>query len=220
MNKVRILVVDDHAVVRKAMTCVVDAEPDMEVVGEADDGSEACRQVTVLQPDLILMDLWMPNMTGEEATREIKRTHPEIKVLALTAQEDNADVCEVLEAGASGYVLKRAERDELVTAIRNVAGGKLYIDPRVENAVLDVLSHGNGRRTGENERLSSRELEVLRGIALGYTNKEVAARLELSVKTVETYKGRSMKKLRLRSRVDLIRLATKRGWINAAQGTG
>ena len=220
MSKVRILIVDDHAVVRKAMTCVVEAEPDMEVVGEADDGSEACRQVAVLQPDLVLMDLWMPNMTGEEATKEIKRTHPETKVLALTAQEDHADVCEVLEAGASGYVLKHADRVELITAIRDVAGGKLYIDPRVENAVLDALTRRNSRTTGENDRLSTRELEVLRGIALGYTNKEVAARLELSVKTVETYKGRSMKKLRLRSRVDLIRLAAKRGWITASPSPG
>ena len=220
MSKVRILVVDDHAVVRKAMTCIVDAEPDMEVVGEADDGTAACRQVAVLQPDLVLMDLWMPNMTGEEATREIKRTHPATKVLALTAEEDNGDVCEVLEAGASGYILKRADRLELVTAIRDVAAGRVYIDPRVENAVLDALSHRNGRRTGENDHLSTREFEVLRGIALGYTNKEVAARLELSVKTVETYKGRSMRKLRLQSRVDLIRLAARRGWINASTNAG
>jgi DNA-binding NarL/FixJ family response regulator len=220
MSKLRILVADDHPVIRKALECLVDAEPDMEVVGEAGDGSEACRQAAVLQPDLILMDLWMPNMSGEEATKHIKRAHPGIKILALTAQEDPSYACDLLEAGATGYVFKRAASFELVNAIHTVARGGVYIDPRIESAVIDALSRRHGRKTGENDELSERESEVLRGIALGYTNKEVAARLELSVKTVETYKGRSMKKLRLRNRIDLIRLATKRGWITLSNASG
>src|SRR5688572_29907194 len=118
MKKLRILIVDDHAVIQTALKCLVDGEPDMEVVGEAADGHEACSQAAVLQPDLILMDLAMPNMSGEEATRHIKRSHPAIKIIALTAQEDRDHVCELLEAGASGYVFKRAASVELLSAIR------------------------------------------------------------------------------------------------------
>ena len=217
MKKLRILIVDDHVVIQKALKCVVDAEADMEVVGEAVEGNEACHQAAILQPDVILMDLGMPNMTGEEATRHIKRNHPAIKIIALTAQEDHGSVCELLEAGASGYVFKRAASVELVSAIRHVAAGRIYVDPRIETAVLDTLSRTKKPPTnGEHEELSARELEVLQGIAQGYTNKEVAARLDLSVKTVETCKGRSMKKLRLQSRSDLVRLATKRGWIQSS----
>ena len=221
MSKLRILVVDDHPIIRKALSCLVNAEPDMEVVGEAGDGSEGCRQAAVLRPDLILMDLWMPNMSGEEATRHIKRASPRnANPRADSAGGRHRYACELLEAGATGYIFKRAASVELVSAMRAVAGGGIYIDPRIESAVIDALSGRLGRKAGESEELSARELEVLRGIALGYTNKEVAARLELSVKTVETYKGRSMKKLRLRNRIDLVRHATARGWIKVPNASG
>ena len=213
MSPVRILLVDDHAVVREGLKRLIAGQPDIEVVGEASDGHEAVENVKVLRPDVVMLDVSMPHMSGVDVTRELKGISPETRVLALTVHEDDAYVREFLKAGAAGYLLKRAPTEELLRAIRSVAGGGLYVDSRVAGRLVQKLSHGDRPGIVPTVELSERETEVLRLIARGYANKEIAAQLDLSVKTVETYKARSMEKLGLRSRVDIVRLAVKRGWL-------
>ena len=213
MPNVRILLVDDHAVVREGLKRLIADQADIEVVGEASDGHEAIEHVKVLRPDVVMMDVSMPHMSGVEATRELKGICPDTRILALTVHEDDAYVREFLKAGAAGYLLKRAPTEELVRAIRAVAGGGLYIDPRVANRPVQTLSQAERPGASTTVELSDREAEVLRLIARGYANKEIAAQLNLSVKTVETYKARSMEKLGLRSRVDIVRIAVERGWL-------
>lgn len=213
MAKLRILLVDDHEVVREGMKRLLAAQPTTELVGEAQDGEEAVACVKKLRPDLVMMDVSMPRLNGIEATRALKSASPDTKVLALTVHEDDGYVREFLEAGAAGYLLKRATTEEVLRAIQVIADGGIYIDPRVTRALADPLASSNGGNTPGTE-LSERETEVMRLIALGYANKEIAAQLELSVKTIETYKARSMEKLGLKSRVDIVRLATARGWFH------
>jgi two-component system response regulator NreC len=204
--------VDDHAVLRQGMRHLIEAEPDMEVVGEAGDGAAALRSAASLRPDIIVMDLSMPNLGGAEATRRLKTADPSCRVLVLTVHEDRGYLKELLEAGATGYMLKRAAADELIHALRAIAAGNVYVDARLADKFVSSLV---GRRAGtpaHTSDLTGREQEVLRRIADGYSNKEIAAMLELSVKTVETYKARSMEKLGLRSRVDIVRIARERGW--------
>jgi DNA-binding NarL/FixJ family response regulator len=211
----RILLVDDYAVLRQGMKHLIDAEPDMEVVGQAEDGAEAIRIAATLRPDIIVMDLSMPNLTGAEATRRLKTAHPSCRVLVLTVHEDRGYLKELLEAGATGYMLKRAAADELIHALRAIASGNVYVDARLADKLVSTLV---GRRVGtpdHTSELTRREQEVLRRIADGYSNKEIAAMLDISVKTVETYKARSMKKPGLRGRVDIVRIARERGWTSA-----
>jgi DNA-binding NarL/FixJ family response regulator len=213
MTKLRIVIADDHALIREGLKRLVDSETDMEVVGEAADGAEACSQAAVLRPDILLLDLSMPVMAGAEAAHRLNADNPEVKVIGLTVHEDPGYLREVLEAGAVGYVLKRSAPAELVSAIRSVARGGVYMDPRVASTfVRSVTGSGRGA-AAKGIDLSDRELEVMRLLARGYSNKEIAAQLELSIKTIETYKARSMEKLGLRSRVDLIRVAAERGWL-------
>jgi DNA-binding NarL/FixJ family response regulator len=214
MTKLRIFLADDHAVVREGLKALINAHPDMEVVGEAGDGRTACDRAAELRPDVVVMDVSMPDMNGVQATRELHVVAPAIKVVALTVHEDRSFVQQLLAAGASGYVLKRAAAEELVHAIRVVARGEVYLDPVVAASLVQQLARR--RRTGVTagvEDLSDREAEVLRLIAQGHSNKEIAARLELSVKTVETYKARSMEKLSLTGRADIVRLALEKGWL-------
>jgi DNA-binding NarL/FixJ family response regulator len=213
MATLRILLVDDHAVVREGLKRLIAEQPDIEVVGEASDGHEAIEHVKTLRPDVVMMDVSMPRLSGVEATRELKGICPATRILALTVHEDEAYVREFLKAGAAGYLLKRAPTEELVRAIRAVAGGGVYIDPRVTTRLVQMLSQPERASTSTTLDLSERETEVLRLIAQGYANKEIAAQLDLSVKTVETYKARSMEKLGLRSRVDIVRVAVERGWL-------
>ena len=207
------MIADDHALIREGLKRLVDAQQDMEVVAEASDGAMACAEAAAAHPDLILMDVSMPRMGGSEAARRIRADHPEIKVLGLTVHEDPSYLRELLEAGAVGYVLKRAAPGELVAAIHAVARGDQYIDPQIASVAIHSMMQPGRTAGGAANGLSGRELEVMRLLAQGYSNKEIAAQLELSVKTVETYKARSMEKLGLRSRVDLVRLATERGWL-------
>jgi two-component system response regulator NreC len=214
-TRFRILLVDDHAVLRQGMKHLIDAEPDMEVVGEAEDGAEALRLAATLRPDIIVMDLSMPKLTGAEATRRLKTAQPSCRVLVLTVQEDRGYLKELLEAGATGYMLKRAAADELIHALRAIAAGNVYVDARLADKLVSSLV---GRRVGTPDNtteLTRREQEVLQRIAEGYSNKEIAAMLEISIKTVETYKARSMEKLGLRGRVDIVRVARERGWTSA-----
>ena len=216
MKKLRVFLADDHAVVREGLKALVNAQAGMEVVGEAADGQAALDAATALQPDVVVMDISMPALSGARATEQLKKAAPRVQVLALTVHEDKGYLQQLLEAGASGYVLKRAAAEELVLAIRTVAAGGVYLDPSVAGKVVSRFVRKPGPNEAPQEgQLSDREEEVVRLIAQGYTNKEIAARLTLSVKTVETYKARSLEKLGLRGRTDLVRYALQRGWLEA-----
>jgi DNA-binding NarL/FixJ family response regulator len=214
MSALKILLADDHPVVREGLKTLILSQPDMQVVGEASDGMEACKQASQLQPDLVIMDISMPGLTGTQATERLSHECPKVKVLALTIHEDKGYIRQLLAAGAAGYVLKRVASEELVHAIRVVAAGKTYLDPDMAGKVVT----GFVRRTGESlptkgPSLSDRELEIAKLTASGHSNKEISTLLDLSVKTVETYRARGMEKLGLSCRVDLVRYAVQQGWL-------
>jgi DNA-binding NarL/FixJ family response regulator len=212
MSGLRIVLADDHEVVRSGLRALVDATTGMEVVGEARDGDEACRRAAELRPDVVVMDVSMPVLDGAQATERIRRECPGVKVLALTMHEDRGHLTRLLQAGATGYLPKRAAADELVRAIQVVAGGGTYVDPQLAGSLLGT---GERERGGppDGQRLSEREEDVLRRIAWGASNKEIAAELRISVKTVETYKARIADKLGLKTRTDLVRYAVRQGWL-------
>jgi len=211
---VRVVLADDHPIVREGLKRLLDAQPDMHVVGEAADGEAAWHAAMTLAPDILVMDLSMPVLGGAEATARVQRDCPGVKVLALTVHEERAYLTQLLRAGASGYVLKRAASAELVHAVRTVAAGGTYVDPSVAGALVDgYLDAEAAAEQPQHDVLSAREREVLLRIAQGFSNKEIAAELALSVKTVETYKARVADKLGLRSRVDMVRYAARRGWL-------
>jgi two-component system response regulator NreC len=214
MDKLRILLADDHAVVREGLKTLINAQPDMEVVGEASDGLGVWEQARDCRPDVVIMDISMPQLNGAAATAQIKQHDPDVKVLALSVHEDTGYLRQALEAGAAGYVLKRAAADTLIQAIRIVAEGGVYLDPLIAGKVASSLV-GRPIVGGEAPaaELSEREADVIRLIAQGYSNKEIATQLGLSVKTVETYKARAMEKLKLDSRVAIVRYALQRGWL-------
>jgi len=215
MPNLKLMLVDDHSVVREGIKRLIASQPDLEIVGEAEDGVQAVEQAKVLQPDLVLMDVSMPRLNGIEATQLLKTTAPRLHILVLTVHEDHGYVREFLKAGASGYLLKRASTEELLRAIRAVAAGQIYVDPRIATTLVNSIVRPHSAPPSSAAELSDREVEVLRLVALGYANKEIAARLDLSVKTIETYKARSMEKLGLKSRVDIVRLGTERGWFKS-----
>jgi DNA-binding NarL/FixJ family response regulator len=215
MAKLHILLADDHAVVREGLKRLIDGEGDMRVIGEASDGAEAIEKAKRLCPDVAVIDVSMVNVNGPEATRRIRATSMSTRVLALTVHEDTSYLRELLDAGAAGYVLKRAAADELIRAIRAVAAGGVYVDPRIAGKLVNTFAPPKSAGSAAMADLSERETAVLRFIAQGYTNKEIASQLGLSVKTVETYKARSMEKLGLRSRVDIVRTASERGLLGA-----
>jgi DNA-binding NarL/FixJ family response regulator len=213
-TKLRVFLADDHAVVREGLKALINAQPGMEVTGEAGDGRTACLEIQKLQPDVVVMDVSMPEMSGAQATEQLRRECPQVKVLALTVHEDKAYLRQLLEAGASGYVLKRAAAEELIHAIRTVADGGVYLDPTLAGKVVSgFVQQPAGQSAAGIAELSEREVEVVSLIAAGHSNKEIALRLVLSVKTVETYKARSLEKLGLHSRADLVRHALQRGWL-------
>jgi DNA-binding NarL/FixJ family response regulator len=212
---IRLVLADDHPIMRGGLKALLDAQPDMVVVAEADDGFAAVKAVEEARPDVVIMDVSMPNLSGAEATAQIRERCPEVRVLGLTAHEDRGYVQLLLKAGASGYVLKRTAADDLVRAIRAVAGGGVYVDPTVAARVLT----NDGSATVRDRLaidLSEREAEVVRLIAQGYAMKEMAAHLKLSPRTLETYKARAMEKLGLRNRVDIVRYALQRGWLKSS----
>lgn len=214
MAKLHIFIADDHPVLREGLKSLVNSQQDMEVIGEAADGNTASEKAVKLRPDVVVMDVSMPELNGAEATQRIRASWPDVKVLALTVHEDKGYLRRLLEAGAVGYVLKRTAAEELIHAIRTVAGGGLYLDPSLARTVVGgFIGQPSGKDASLTGELSEREAEVVRLIAAGHSNKEIAARLGLSVKTVETYKARSLEKLGLNSRADLVRYALQRGWL-------
>jgi DNA-binding NarL/FixJ family response regulator len=209
-DKLRVLLVDDHPIVRSGLRVLVDAQPDMFVVGEAEDGLAGIAAVASLTPDVVVMDLAMPNLGGVEATECIKMTAPHVKVLGLSAHDERGYVQVILAAGASGYVLKRSATADLVRALRAIAAGGVYLDPAIAG---HVVADGSKRAKTGGTQLSEREVEVLRMLAEGHGVKEAAATLEISTRTLETYRARAMEKLGLKSRAEIVRYALNRGWL-------
>jgi DNA-binding NarL/FixJ family response regulator len=206
---------DDHPIVREGIRSLVNAQPDMKVVAEAEDGVTACRRVAELRPDVAVLDISMPGVSGIEAAERMRTEAPETRVLVLTVHEDRGYVSRILEAGAAGYVVKRTAADALVRAIRAVAAGGVYLDPAVAGGLVERMVHSR-RATpapGAPATLSDREAEVTRLVARGFTNKEIAARLGIRTKTVESYKARIAEKLEIRTRADLVRFAMQQGWL-------
>jgi len=214
MSKLRIMLADDHETVREGLKMIVDAQDDMEVVGVAADGREAVAKAQQLLPDVLVMDISMPKLNGLKATEKLNEVCPQVKVLTLSRHADDGYLRELLAAGACAYVLKQSAPTELIHAIRAVAAGGKYIDPRLAGKVMGTYSGRSGAPRGEVKgSLSDRESEVLRLIALGYSNKEIAASLSLSVKTIEVHKANAMRKLNITSRINLVRYAIFQGWM-------
>ncbi|MBC8264394.1 MAG: response regulator transcription factor [Anaerolineales bacterium] len=218
MKKIRLLLADDHTVLRAGLRMLLNAQPDMEVVGEAVDGAEAVERALELKPDVVLMDITMGGMSGLAATREIKDRIPQIKVLVLTMHDDEEYLRQMLEAGATGYVLKRAADTELVVAIRAVQRGEVFLYPSFTRVLLGDLLRKRGLDSDSQqdsyELLSQREREVLHLVALGYASQQIADQLFLSVKTIETYRARLMEKLNLKGRAALVRYALRKGLLD------
>lgn len=213
MNPLRIVLVDDHGVVREALKALINAQEGMTVVGEAGDGPTAIRLCKHLMPDVVIMDVGLPGMNGAQTTREVKKVCPLTRVVALTQYDEKSYVRELFDAGATGYVLKRSASDQLIRAIRTVSAGGTFFDPVISERVASGFVRTPSPSEALGIELSEREQKVLRLIAQGYTNKEIAHRLTLGVKSVETYKARAMEKLMLNSRAELVRYALLRGWL-------
>jgi DNA-binding NarL/FixJ family response regulator len=212
----RILIADDHAIVRQGLRLLIDSQPDMEVVAEAAEGRAALDLADAVKPDVVVMDISMPRMNGLGATRILKQRQPAVAIVALTRHEDETYLEELLRAGASAYVLKQSPPADLIQAIRAVAAGGIYLDRAMTSRVADGLLARKGppdvAPTGA-KKPTERESEVLRLVAVGHSNVEIAARLDISVKTVEVHKTNAMRKLGLLGRVDVVRYGVLQGWL-------
>jgi two-component system, NarL family, response regulator NreC len=213
-NRLRVLLADDHAIVRQGLKLLIDNQLDMEVAGEAADGHRVLELAKALTPDVVVMDISMPGMNGLVATRTLKARQPDVAIVALTRHDDETYLEELLRAGASGYVLKQSAPSEFLSAIRVVAAGGIYLDPAMTSQVAEGLlarrSEGRGQTRA---KISERESDVLRLTAVGHSNKEIADQLGISVKTVEVHKANAMQKLGLAGRVDIIRYGVLQGWL-------
>lgn len=217
MPKTKILVVDDHAIVREGVRMILAKESDLEVVGEAGDGEQALELTERLRPDVVIMDISMPGMGGVEATQTIRTRHPEVQVLALTMHEDESYVFQLLRAGAAGYVLKRAAAQDLVQAVRAAAKGEAFLYPSVARKVVeDYLKRVEmGEERQRYDGLTAREKEILTLIAQGLSNQQIAEKLFISIKTVQTHRAHVLEKLKLHDRTELVRYAIRKGLIEA-----
>jgi DNA-binding NarL/FixJ family response regulator len=210
---VRVLIVDDHAVVRSGLRMLLDAEADIETVGEAGNAREAIFEVRAHKPDVVLMDVVLPDKTGIEATPDVLREAPDTKVLMLSMQDDPSYVRQAFAAGAAGYVLKEAADSEVVAAVREVAAGRRYVHPPLGARMAAADAEASAKAAAD--PLSEREREVLRLLALGHTNQEIAKMLYISVRTAETHRAHIMQKLRLKTRAELVRYALAEGLVEA-----
>ena len=208
----RVLLADDHVTVRHGLKLLIDSQPDMKVVAEASDGASAVQQAVALKPEVVVMDISMPGMTGLVATRKLKQLQPQIAIVTLTRHSDDAYLQELLRAGAAGYVLKQSAPAELLQAIRAAATGGQYLDSTL-TARVTAKYLATEKKTKAESAVTDRESEVLRLIASGYSNKEIAARLALSVKTIEAHKANAMRKLGLTGRIDIVKYAVLQGWL-------
>jgi DNA-binding NarL/FixJ family response regulator len=213
MTQVRVVLADDHPVVLAGVRALLQAAPEVALVGDAQTGEAALRLVLDARPDVAVIDISLPDISGVELARRLSEACPEVRLLALTVHEDRAYVQQLLQAGARGYLLKRSAAEELVRAIRALAAGGVYLDPSVAAKALPGPEHPGSTPGGG--ALSQREVEVLRLTAQGLSNKEIAARLEVSIKSVETYKARAAEKLGLRTRADIVRYGASSGWLDA-----
>lgn len=216
-KRIRVFLADDHAIVREGLKALVNAQADMEVIDEAADGRTARERLEKCHADIAVIDLSMPEMNGVQLTEWLTRECPKIKVVALTVHQDIGYLKRLIQAGAKGYVVKRAAAEELIRALRKVSAGETYVDPslagRFVEREIQVATHASG---ATDRPLTDREIEVARFIAQGYSNKEVASRLRISVKTVETHKARVMEKLGIQSRVELVQYGMDEGWLQVA----
>ncbi len=215
MSKIRILLADDHAVVRQGTRQLLEREADLEVVAEAGDGIEAVQLARAQAPDVVVMDIAMPRLNGIEATRQIKAIHPRISILALSAYDDDQYIFALLEAGAAGYLLKNVSADELIRAIRAVAAGEAVLHPAIARRVIHRFAPSPPAQPAADalDQLTERELEVLQLAARGLRNQEIALELSLSVRTVQTHLSNIFSKMRVGSRTEAVLEALRRGWI-------
>ncbi|HEU5298185.1 MAG TPA: response regulator transcription factor [bacterium] len=217
MARIKVLVADDHAIVREGVRMILGREPDIEVVGEAGDGQQALDLVATVHPQVVIMDISMPGVGGIEATQRLKATHPEVQVLALTMHEDETYVFQLLRAGAAGYVLKRAAAQDLVQAVRAAARGEAFLYPSIARKVVeDYLKRvESGEERERYDGLTTREKEILTLIAQGLSNQQIAEKLFISIKTVQTHRAHILEKLGLHDRTELVRYAIRKGLIQA-----
>jgi DNA-binding NarL/FixJ family response regulator len=217
MTLVNIFLVDDHMAVREGLRTLITTQPDMAVVGEAGDGEAALQQIQICRPDVVIMDISMPGMNGIQATEQLKQLCPEVKVLVLSVHDDTSYLRQMLAVGAAGYILKHTAADALIQAIRIVAAGGLYLEPALAEHMVGRYMRRPGAVTKLlGAELSEREREVVQRVVQGYSNKEIAAQLSLSVKTVETYRTRTLEKLGLTSRAALVRYVLERRRLSTA----
>jgi DNA-binding NarL/FixJ family response regulator len=215
---IRILIADDHGVLRAGLRALLNTEPDLEVVGDASGGYQALVLAARLQPDVVLMDISMPDMDGIEVTRQLTQQQSHMRVLLLTIHQDEALLREAIRAGAAGYIVKRAVESELINAIRATADGGTYVHPTLARALLDTVVRP-ARQNKPSAQLTARETEVLQAIAAGYTNRQIAEQLHLSIRTVETYRANVRSKLHIDSRAELVRYAVENGLLDRQTGS-
>lgn len=215
-NNIKILLIDDHAVVRSGLMMLINSQPDMEVVGEAADGNEGIAKVLDLKPNVVLMDLSMPHgRDGFSSTSELKKVVPDINILILTMHDDDEYLFRALKSGASGYILKSSPSEELLNSIRTISKGEAYLYPTATKRLIEgYLDFAEKGEEDSINLLSPREREILSYVAMGYSNKEIADRLIISVKTVENHKAKIMEKLKFTSRPELVKYAIKKGLID------
>jgi two-component system response regulator NreC len=213
-KKLRIIIAEDHKTVREGIKLLVNAQDDMEVVGEAGDGEAVLELASKLDPDIVLMDISMPVLNGLKATKRLRSMKPDTKILTLTRHTDDGYLRQLITAGANGYVLKQSAPAELINAIRTVGSGNSFLDPAVTQKVMGGYASKSDSLRGENKGdLSARENEILKYIAFGYSNKEIATRIDLSIKTIEAHKANAMKKLGISGRIDIVKYAILQNWL-------